>query len=57
RTEYLWGGQAHGVGDFRIPTVALSDSNGQIISISGPYPGRGIDRSPACVYQPSYQMY
>ncbi|CAF2125989.1 unnamed protein product [Rotaria magnacalcarata] len=51
------GGQAHGVGDFRIPTVALSDSNGQIISISGPYPGRGIDRSPACVYQPSYQMY
>ena len=57
QAEYLWGNQAHGVGDFRIPTVSLTDLNGQMINISGAYPSRGISHSPSCVYQPSYQMY
>ncbi|CAF2963963.1 unnamed protein product [Rotaria sp. Silwood2] len=55
--EYLWGNQAHGVGDYRIPSVALADFNGSTININNFYPGRGISRSPSCIYQPSYQMY
>jgi hypothetical protein len=51
------GDQAHGVGDFRIPSVALADSSGQMININIQYPYRGISRAPGCVYQPSWQMY
>ncbi|CAF3637436.1 unnamed protein product [Rotaria sp. Silwood1] len=55
--EYLWGNQAHGVGDFRIPSVALANLSGSMININLAYPGRGISRGSTCVYQPSYQMY
>ena len=57
QAEYDWGDQSHGVGDYRIPTVALADSNGLQINISGPYPARGISRAAGCSYQSSYQMY
>ncbi|CAF0819146.1 unnamed protein product [Rotaria sp. Silwood1] len=55
--EYLWGNQAHGVGDYRIPSVALANLTGSMVNINNSYPGRGIGRSPSCIYQPSYQMY
>ncbi|CAF3091006.1 unnamed protein product [Rotaria socialis] len=56
-SEHFWGNQQHGVGDFRIPSVALADSTGQMINISSIYPYRGISRGPTCAYQPSWQMY
>ncbi len=51
------GNQQHGVGDFRIPSAALADANGQMINISSIYPYRGISRGPNCTYQTSWQMY
>jgi hypothetical protein len=51
------GDQQHGVGDYRIPSVALAGPNGQQININLTYPYRGISRLPSCVYQPSYQMW
>ncbi|CAF3397266.1 unnamed protein product, partial [Rotaria socialis] len=57
QAEYNWGDQAHGVGDYRIPTVALASANGTLININISYPYRGISRGPTCTYQPSYQMY
>jgi hypothetical protein len=55
--KILSGNQQHGVGDFRIPSVALADANGQMINISSIYPYRGISRGSTCSYQPSWQMY
>ena len=57
QAEYLWGNQAHGVGDYRIPKVALANSAGLQININLTYPYRGISRSSSCTYQTSYQMY
>ncbi|CAF1377186.1 unnamed protein product, partial [Adineta steineri] len=54
---YDWGDQAHGVGDYRIPEAALSNSNGQMININTTYPYRGISLDSTCVYQSSWQMY
>ena len=51
------GSQAHGVGDFRIPRVVLSNLTGQMININLTYPFRGINRAPRCIYQPLWQMY
>ncbi|CAF1175998.1 unnamed protein product [Rotaria magnacalcarata] len=56
-SEHFWGNQQHGVGDFRIPSAALTDVNGQIINITSIYPYRGISRGPTCTYQTSWQMY
>jgi hypothetical protein len=53
----LLGDQTHGVGDYRIPSVAMTDSNGTLINISANYPYRGISRGPTCTYQSSWQMY
>ena len=49
--------QAHGVGDYRIPSAALANLTGNLININISYPGRGISRASSCVYQASYQMY
>ena len=51
------GNQQYGVGDFRIPSVALSNLTGQQIHISDLYPYRGISRALTCVYRPSRQMH
>lgn len=57
QAEYLWGNQAHGVGDYRIPSVALSNQTGHQININISYPYRGISRSTTCTYISSWQMY
>ncbi|CAF2873113.1 unnamed protein product [Rotaria sp. Silwood2] len=57
QVEYLWGDQAHGVDDYRIPSVALASMNGTMININNTYPYRGTSRALTCTYQPLYQMY
>jgi len=57
QAEYNWGSQSHGIGDYRIPRVALADQNGLQININLTYPYRGISRAASCSYQASYQMY
>ncbi len=51
------GNQQHGVGDYRIPQVALANRTGHQMNVNLSYPGRGISRSSSCLYQPLYQMY
>lgn len=53
----LWGNLQHGVGDNRIPRVALSNLTGHRINISSIYPGRGISRTNSCILQPPWGMY
>ncbi|CAF3925163.1 unnamed protein product [Rotaria sp. Silwood2] len=57
QAEYLWGDQQHGIGDFRIPFVALSNMTGHQINISATYPYRGINLAPTCAYESAWQMY
>jgi len=57
QAEYNWGNQAHGIGDYRIPRVVLSNLTGSMLNINLTYPFRGIARAPGCTYQPSWQMY
>ncbi|CAF4249716.1 unnamed protein product, partial [Rotaria sp. Silwood2] len=57
QAEYLWGDQQHGVGDYRIPLVALANLTGHMININTLYPNRGISRASTCIYQSSWQMY
>ncbi|CAF4366562.1 unnamed protein product [Rotaria socialis] len=57
QAESLWGNQQHGVGDFRIPMVAMTNLSGQRINISSIYPYRGISRSNSCVLHSSWGMY
>jgi len=57
QAEYLWGNQQHGIGDYRIPTVALANGTGHQININLTYPYRGITRGSACSYQSAWQMY
>ncbi|CAF0745209.1 unnamed protein product [Adineta steineri] len=57
QAEYLWGNQAHGVGDYRIPSAALAGANGQMININSVYPSRGISHPSACTLQASSEMY
>lgn len=51
------GNQAHGIGDYRIPRVVLSNLTGSMLNINLTYPYRGIARASGCTYQPSWQMY
>ena len=51
------GNQQHGIGDYRIPTVALANGTGHQININLTYPYRGITRGSACSYQSAWQMY
>ncbi len=51
------GNLQHGVGDNRIPTVAITNLTGQKINISSTYPYRGISRSNSCTLQPLWEMY
>ena len=53
----IQGNQQHGIGDYRIPAVALANLTGQLININISYPYRGISRISGCTYQPSYQMW
>lgn len=51
------GNQEHGIGDFRIPTVALANMTGHQVNINLTHPHRGISRSSNCSYERSWQMY
>lgn len=51
------GSQQHGIGDFRIPKVAMTSLNGSRINISSIYPYRGISRSSSCILHSSWGMH
>ncbi|CAF4061170.1 unnamed protein product [Rotaria sp. Silwood2] len=51
------GNQQHGIGDFRIPKVAMTNLSGNRINISSIYPYRGISRSNSCILHSSWGMY
>lgn len=51
------GNQQHGVGDYRIPRVALSNLTGHRINISQFYPYRGISRTNSCSLRSPWGMH
>ncbi len=58
QSEYEWGSQARGLGDFRIPKEALSYPNGSYLAPSNIYKYPGIIRDQnTCVYQSNWQAY
>jgi parallel beta-helix repeat protein len=61
QSEFEWGSQQRGLGDFRIPKEMLSYPNGSMIRPSSVYshPGivRGINNESLCTYQASWQAY
>jgi hypothetical protein len=57
-SEYGWGEQARGLGDFRIPKEVLVDSNGQMRDPSSVYSYPGIVRDEnLCVYKDAWHAY
>ena len=58
QSEYGWGLQSRGIGDYRIPYQALADSKGQALSPSQIYSYPGIVRDQSqCTYKNSWQAY
>ncbi len=58
QSEFQWGSQRRGLGDFRIPREALSYKNGTYMAPSKLYKHRGIVRDESsCIYQPNWQAY
>jgi hypothetical protein len=58
QSEFEWGSQSRGLGDFRIPKEALSDERGHMRNISTVYTYRGIVRDEnTCTYVESWQAY
>ena len=58
QSEYEWGSQKRGLGDFRIPREALADSNGSFVSPSKIYKYPGIVRDENnCVNRSEWQAY
>lgn len=58
QSEYQWGSQQRGLGNFRIPKEALAFPNGTYMSPSLFYTYPGIVRDQrGCVYQSSWQAY
>ncbi|XP_063041153.1 fibrocystin-L-like [Engraulis encrasicolus] len=56
--EYEWDGDArHGVGDYRIPKVMLTNPDGSRIPVDDIAPRKGIIRDSSCVYVPQWQSY
>lgn len=51
------GSQSHGIGDFRIPRVAMTNLTGHRIDINASYPYRGISRTNSCSLRPAWGMY
>ena len=51
------GSQSRGIGDFRIPKIAITNLTGHQVNISITHPYRGITRHNACVLQPAWNMY
>ena len=58
QSEFEWGSQQRGLGDFRIPKEALAAPNGTMLDISQVYKYRGIIRDENnCAYKDSWQAY
>jgi hypothetical protein len=58
QSEYGWGDQSRGLGDYRIPSLALVDSLGHQINVSSlyTYPGLVRDQN-LCSYKSAWQGY
>ena len=58
QSEYEWGSQQRGLGDFRIPKEALAAPNGSMLNASQVYKYPGIVRDESlCVYKSDWQAY
>ncbi len=58
QSEFEWGSQSRGLGDFRLPKEVLVDSNGNMQSPSSVYSYPGIVRDPSlCTYKDSWHAY
>ncbi|CAF0710276.1 unnamed protein product [Brachionus calyciflorus] len=58
QSEFEWGSQQRGLGDFRIPKEALSSPNGTMLPTSDLYTYLGIVREEnKCTYQSTWQAY
>ena len=59
QSEWQWDGDSRrGLGDFRIPKEALTDSNGHLKSMSDVYKYRGIGRDEAlCTYIDDWEAW
>ncbi len=58
QSEYEWANQQRGLGDFKIPLVALVEPNGTMLNASQIYKFAGIVRDQQmCTYKPKWQAY
>jgi len=58
QSEYEWGSQQRGLGDFRIPKEALAAPNGSMLNASQVYKYPGIVRDESlCFYKSDWQAY
>ncbi|CAF0939901.1 unnamed protein product, partial [Brachionus calyciflorus] len=58
QSEFEWGSQQRGIGDFRIPKDALLAVNGSMLPISSLYSNLGIVREEdKCSYKSAWQAY
>ena len=58
QSEFGWGEQSRGLGDFRIPKEAIADANGHFRNMSEVYTYRGIVRDEnLCRYRSDWQAY
>ena len=58
QSEFGWGSQQRGLGDFRIPKEMLAAPNGSMIDPSQIYSNPGIVRDQnLCTYRPDWQAY
>ena len=58
QSEWQWGSQQRGLGDFRIPKELLAAPNGSMLDPPSVYSGLGIVRDANfCAYQSSWQAY
>ena len=58
QSEYEWGSQSRGLGDFRIPNQALADASGHMVAPSSIYSYPGIVRDQSlCKYVSAWEAY
>ncbi|XP_064635838.1 fibrocystin-L-like [Lineus longissimus] len=58
QAEYEWDGDARrGVGDYRIPKVALTDPQGNKLNVNDVCPNKGIVGTNACTFMSTWQAY
>ncbi len=58
QSEFGWGDQKRGLGDFRIPKEMLSYPNGSLMEMANVYKHPGVVRDEeTCVYVPDWQAY